>query len=1014
MKLSDMKVSVQLALGLLCILCFVVLLGIVAYVQEERLWEETKGLYDHPLQVRRAIAETEVSILIMQRGMKDLILTGNESERRQILLDIDAADAHTQQQLEVLYDRYLGPRSDVDRLQTHLMQWRSIRAETIRLVQSHQYQEATDRIKPSGICNVHVGLLTADIRAISDFAKKRGDLFFQTAEQEKNDLIIRLGIILTIILLLTITVSYLLIRTIREPLKEMTSVTRQFQEGRLDVRSRYASENEFGLLSSSLNTHIAAVEAEMMHRKQTAAVSDILIREEEMGSLCRELLQALLSYMQSQIGAVYLLNADKTEYVLFESVGLSPECKPSFSVLTREGEFGPSLMSRSIHRITDIPENSFCCLTTTSGIIRPREIVTIPILQGKEIVAMLSLSSINPFSPAAIWLIESISDILTARFNGILAHTRLNEFSRLLEAQNKELKEQSRELVSQTGELKEQNIELEVQKKQLDEANRLKSVFLSNMSHELRTPLNSVIALSGVLSRRLKGSIPAEESGYLEVIERNGRLLLSLINDILDIARIESGREDVCLSSVSIQGMIATVLDIVRPQAEEKGISLTADIGPDLPAFSTDLSKCQHIVLNLVANAVKFTKSGGVTITVRVSDSLDIAVQDTGIGILPDMIPHIFDEFRQADERIGRTYGGTGLGLAIARKYAHMLGGSISVESVPDAGSTFTLHLPLEFSPACVESTQPGNHAHPAKPQGQILHKPGTGKTILLVEDNEPAIIQIRDLLEEQGYRILVAKDGREALTRVTDTLPDAVILDLMMPEVDGFTVLHMIRSQEQTADLPVLILTAKHITREELNFLQGNHIHQLIQKGDISRSGLLDAVRTMVSGSGNDIHPDGVASDSSPSPISSTFPASSGLSAPARAGSSPSTPASRVQQPTILVIEDNPDNLLTIRALLSGAGVVLEASDGEIGLDLARRHHPDLILLDISLPVMDGFAVLDSLKHDEHLAAIPVIAITARAMKGDREEMMAAGFDGYLSKPIDAELLKQTLERVL
>jgi len=212
------------------------------------------------------------------------------------------------------------------------------------------------------------------------------------------------------------------------------------------------------------------------------------------------------------------------------------------------------------------------------------------------------------------------------------------------------------------------------------------------------------------------------------------------------------------------------------------------------------------------------------------------------------------------------------------------------------------------------------------------------------------------------------------------------MILDLMMPEVDGFTVLQMIRSQEKTAQLPVLILTAKHITKEELTFLRENHIYQLIQKGDISRSGLLAAVENMVSVYQEMREPLAVKS---PRPIIR-------------------------ETPVILVVEDNPDNMTTVRALLTGSYHLIEATDGQSGIDQARIHNPDLILLDISLPVMDGFEVLDLLRKDECLMHTPVIALTARAMKGDREEILSRGFDGYLSKPIDAELLTQTIQRVL
>jgi CheY-like chemotaxis protein len=212
------------------------------------------------------------------------------------------------------------------------------------------------------------------------------------------------------------------------------------------------------------------------------------------------------------------------------------------------------------------------------------------------------------------------------------------------------------------------------------------------------------------------------------------------------------------------------------------------------------------------------------------------------------------------------------------------------------------------------------------------------------------------------------------------------MILDLMMPEIDGFTVLKQIRANEKTARIPVLILTAKHITKEELKFLKGNHIHQLIQKGDISRSGLLASVSTMVS------LPSGQEKPVAEKPARPEIP----------------------KRPTILVVEDNPDNMMTIRALLKERYTLIEATDGRAGIEHVQARTPDLILLDLSLPVMDGFTVLNAIRREEYLKHIPVIAVTARAMKGDREEILSYGFNGYLSKPVDGALLEQMIHEVL
>ena len=549
-----------------------------------------------------------------------------------------------------------------------------------------------------------------------------------------------------------------------------------------------------------------------------------------------------------------------------------------------------------------------------------------------------------------------------------------------------ELDEQKRELSAQAGELTEQNTELEMQKRQLDEANRLKSAFLSNMSHELRTPLNSVIALAGVLNRRLTATIPAEELSFLEIIERNGKNLLLLINDILDLSRIEAGFEEVSVTHFPFRELTDEIVAMLEPLALEKNIALLCQTPDDLPLIGSDPVKCRHILQNLVGNAIKITEHGQVTITVcKTDDEILVTVADTGIGIAADHLPHIFDEFRQADDSTSRKYGGTGLGLTIARKYARLLGGGITVESTLGQGSTFTLRLPLALESSSAAAPKVQKQPAPA-PRGQ-------GQSILVVEDSEPAIIQLNDILSGQGYRLQIARNGKEALEQIERVVPDAMILDLMMPEVDGFDVLKAVRSDARTAQLPVLILSAKHVTKEELSFLKGNNIRQLIQKGDVNKDGLLSAVTRMVV----------PQAAQAAAPIPTAAPTAARPRRSVRPGNA-----------LVLVVEDNPDSRRTACAVLSDHYRIIEAVNGLDGVEQARTHQPDIILMDIAMPVMDGIQALHELRKDDALRHIPVIAVTVSAMKGDQETILAHGFDGYLSKPIDATLLKKTLHEAL
>jgi CheY-like chemotaxis protein len=257
-------------------------------------------------------------------------------------------------------------------------------------------------------------------------------------------------------------------------------------------------------------------------------------------------------------------------------------------------------------------------------------------------------------------------------------------------------------------------------------------------------------------------------------------------------------------------------------------------------------------------------------------------------------------------------------------------------------------------------------------------------KTILLVDDNEATIIAVKDILRESGYKLLFANNGKEALKIIDKTIPDGIILDLLMPGIDGFEVLKTIREAERTAHIPVLILTAKHITKEELLFLKQNHIHQLIQKGDVNSNELISAIDTMVfpeittaKGSSDEMHP-------------------------------------IKDRPVVLVVEDNPDNMTTAKAILTDNYTVIEATNGIGGVGMARKHKPDLILMDIDLPRMDGIAAFKMIRQDAALQHIPVIALTASAMIADRETILAHGIDAYIPKPIDEKVFFKTINEVL
>ncbi|MBB3188223.1 hybrid sensor histidine kinase/response regulator [Microbacter margulisiae] len=994
MKLKNIKISTQLQLTFGVIWVFILVLGLIAWRDTDKIAQQTVDMYNHPLSVSRSLSALREDVSTYQLEAKNNVFYASkkEQEAERIAFNIHITDA--EQQFTILYSRYLGPRIDIDNAHKSFVVWKDLEDDVWKQkqIETGQINESLSRLGTHSDLVQAREQLTLSLNKMDAFAQNKADQFLTNASDLKRALNVQLAVFVICILLISIVIFLILSKSILTPLREMRDATSRFREGDLSARSTYVSSNALGRLAESFNELADTIETELTLNERAAQLAGVMLSEEDAHQFSHALLKSLIQHTEAIIGAVFLLNNEKTMYEPFESIGMNKETYHSFSALNYEGEFGMVLATRKLHHIKGIPKDSKMTFSTVSGDFIPREIITIPIIVKNEIAAILSLSSITRFSDGSLRLLDTVLVTLNARMEGILTYRKVVDFAKQLEIQNNELESQKRELAAQTSELTEQNVELAMQKKQLGEANKMKNSFLSSMSHELRTPLNSVIALSNVLSRRLSGKLSDEEYSYIGVIERNGKQLLSLINDILDLSRIEAGREEIRAHLFNMNDLIRDVVETIEPQSKQKKLKLIYIPNEALPEITSDYDKCRHILQNIVANAIKFTEKGKVEIRAdRIVDAVQIDIIDTGIGIKAEFLPHIFEEFRQADGSNSRKYGGTGLGLAIAKKYANMLGGQISVESAEGHGSHFTFSIPVKLGAQVKTVDYQGISAPVYKPE-EIQHESQkidvTKKTILVVEDTEAIVIQLCDILETEGYHVMVAHNGQEALERISEQMPDTMILDLMMPEVDGFEVLRHIREEKISEHLPVIILTAKYVTKDELAFLTHNSIFQLIRKGDINKAQLLNAV------------------------IQSMLPADQEISNTTATPQQLRIPIN--ERPTVLIVEDNADNMLTIKALLEDSCVVIEAEDGISGVELAKQHVPHIILMDIALPGMSGIEALHILRKNQKTKNIPVIAVSASAMKGDRESFLIEGFDDYVSKPIDSRRLDEVMHKWL
>jgi CheY-like chemotaxis protein/HAMP domain-containing protein len=943
-----------------------------------------------------------------------------------------------------------------------------------------------------------------------------------------------------------------------------------------------------------------------------ARFTGMLQGERDLETVSRLIMSELTPLVGAQHGAFFMMESpggegDDFELRLLSSYGYKQRKNVPTAFKIGEGLVGQSALELKPILITQAPDD-YVRITSGLGEGAPVNVIVLPVLFEEQVMAVIELASFQRFSPIQQTFLEQLSESIGVVLNTIQANMRTEELleqsqqltgelqsqSEELQAQQEELQQTNKELEEQAASLKaseellqtqqeelqqtneeleekaqlleEQNRRIEIKNREIELArtaleekaeqlalsSRYKSEFLANMSHELRTPLNSLLILAKLLAENPDENLTGKQIEFADTIYSAGSDLLDLINDILDLSKVEAGRMDVNIGDVKLSDLRDFVERSFRPVSVDKGLDFEIEVhGANVPpAIETDEQRLQQVLKNLLSNAFKFTETGSIKLRVGLAEGrqfasealsraeavLEFTVKDTGVGIPHDKLRLIFEAFQQADGTTSRRYGGTGLGLSISREIARLLGGEIHVESTVGEGSTFTLFLPARFQPGetrprhevasdevVVTSSAEGNGGTPTEP---FLEEPELDpalflpsdvrddrddiqqgdRVVLIVEDDAELARTELDIARERGFKGIVAMRGDSGLALAHEYKPDAIILDMNLPVMDGWGVLERLKQHPETRHIPVHIVSAgdgrqnalragavafveKPVSKEGLEETFGairtfidREVKRLlvVEDDDDQRRSVVELIGA------DDVEVTAVASSEEALEALELQPYDCmvlDLKLPARGGfelleqikqddrfaSTPvivytgkeltqrettklrkladtivvkdaSSPARLLDETAlflhrverklpqekrrlleqlhsaeevfkdkkIVIVDDDVRNVFALTSVLEAHGMdVLYAENGKEGIELLRRTADvDLILMDIMMPELDGYETTRAIRAEDAFKQLPIICLTAKAMKGDREKAIAAGASDYITKPVDTDQL--------
>ncbi|HEY1115795.1 MAG TPA: response regulator, partial [Chitinophagaceae bacterium] len=754
-----------------------------------------------------------------------------------------------------------------------------------------------------------------------------------------------------------------------------------------------------------------------------AGLNNKMLGQKNLEQLTANVLDYLANYTGSDIGAFYL-TLDQKHFELGASVGLD-RSKVKRSLTTGEGLAGRSAAARQVIMVDDLPDTDLV-VSYAVGSIRPKSVVAIPVYYEDRLKGVIELATVKTYNPVTKQFLEMAAYNIGMAIHSARDHQRLQELLEQTQAQseelqvqhseleninteleaqaeklqaseeelkvqqeelqqaNQELEERSRLLEEKNELILERNREIQLKAKELEQSTRYKSEFLANMSHELRTPLNSILLLSRLLTENHEGNLSGEQIEYARVIQGSGNGLLTLIDEILDLSKIESGKMELEYQHVALNEVVQALDGMFAPLAKEKSIRFEINVTEDLPPMiETDRLRLEQILRNLLSNALKFTAEGSVVLDIEnKGTTISFAVKDTGIGIPPDKQQTIFEAFQQADGSTRRKFGGTGLGLSISRELAKLLGGEIRLESEEGKGSTFTLVLPLEKGTVVLPSTlktetviseepvtkevagyapQPAandtdktyisNIIPPSIPDDRASIDSGD-RVILIVEDDIAFAGALLDYTRKKGYKGVVSVRGDEALSLARQYHPVGILLDVQLPVKSGWEVMEELKGDPATKPIPVHMMSSYQVKTRSLSKGAIDFINKPVafeQMGEIFEK-IEEALNN---------HPR-----------------------------------------KVLIVEENPKHAQALSYFLETFDVNAEIRNSVTdGIQALNQQQVDCVILDMGIPAQQSYDTLDQVRKTPGLENVPIIIFTGKNLSHVEEMRIKQYADSIVIK---------------